>query len=542
MKVRDPNELKYNRKFELLKNSFNNLKIILNPNLNDCRKKFLNKIIEIISSQIKIYINLLISNHSKNVYDLLNINNQNLSKEITFLYDNFYKYYTINNDEMKKTDFNFYSNKTNKQNKNKKNIKLKNELFNDFDNYDINEEKLMEMDLMEEPQPQIYSKLNLDSNILNNNSFSLSYELKENNKNNIDIKDEIKVVKKLNNKNKNKKDIKIRDNNGLHMNNNSCFYFTTDSNLSSVKEDKDIINIKNDNSSELDYNTKNENINKKEEKKDFENLNLKENNNNYIYPYIKIRGRNKNKKINLKEIYKPLDKSGNIYNDYIKNNQKKQKYISKELINKIKSDFSEEENQIQNNYNKTEINNNENKLIKNQTNNKKLINDFLVPCKSPYGEDLFLLKSENILINKTQKEILENYLEDYFSLKINSKQFLNNNNNNNTINKRIFSPKISSLYKRKTKNTLSHNNNNKLTQSAFISHSLDKENYLLNCLPSSLKTPFDLIINKIKTSKINNSIIKDIEKYGKENYKKINTLYKTSTNFRSPNDLSNKPY
>ena len=119
---------------------------------------------------------------------------------------------------------------------------------------------------------------------------------------------------------------------------------------------------------------------------------------------------------------------------------------------------------------------------------------------------------------------------------------MNNNNNNNTINKRIFSPKISSLYKRKTKNTLSHNNNNKLTQSAFISHSLDKENYLLNCLPSSLKTPFDLIINKIKTSKINNSIIKDIEKYGKENYKKINTLYKTSTNFRSPNDLSNKPY
>ena len=74
MKVHNPNELKYNRKYEMLKNSFNTLKIILNPNLNEYRKKFFIKIIEIISSQIKIYINLLLSNHSKNNYDILNIN------------------------------------------------------------------------------------------------------------------------------------------------------------------------------------------------------------------------------------------------------------------------------------------------------------------------------------------------------------------------------------------------------------------------------------------------------------------------------------
>ena len=83
MKVQNPNELKYNRKYEMLKNSFNTLKIILNPNLNEYRKKFFIKIIEIISSQIKIYINLLLLNHSKNNYDILNI--KNTKKELLFI-------------------------------------------------------------------------------------------------------------------------------------------------------------------------------------------------------------------------------------------------------------------------------------------------------------------------------------------------------------------------------------------------------------------------------------------------------------------------
>ena len=53
MKVTDPNIIKYKRKYDVLKNSFNSLKIILYPNLNENRKKFLNKNIEIILSQIK---------------------------------------------------------------------------------------------------------------------------------------------------------------------------------------------------------------------------------------------------------------------------------------------------------------------------------------------------------------------------------------------------------------------------------------------------------------------------------------------------------
>ena len=164
MKVRDPNELKYNRKYETLLNSFNTLKLILNPNLNDIRKKFLNKMLDIITSQVKIYINLLLSNHTKNVYDILNINNQNLSRIITSFYDNFFKSVNITN-----TNEN--------ENKNNQHKKNRNEILTD-DNYDINDKKLIEIELMEEPQPQIYSKLNLDSHNISINKNEINEKKK----------------------------------------------------------------------------------------------------------------------------------------------------------------------------------------------------------------------------------------------------------------------------------------------------------------------------------------------------------------------------
>ena len=168
MKIRNPNELKYNKRLEIMKNSFNNLKIILNPNLNNIQKKFFNKIIEIITSQIKIYMNLLISNNSKNIYEILNINNQNLSKEISFLYDKFCKNINNNDEQRKKEDHNIYNNKTIKPN----NINNKEELIYNTVNYEINtdndiiDKNLLEIELMEEPKPQIYSLLKLDSNNL----------------------------------------------------------------------------------------------------------------------------------------------------------------------------------------------------------------------------------------------------------------------------------------------------------------------------------------------------------------------------------------
>ena len=76
-----------NSKLENLLNSYNTLKSILSPNLSENNNLFMNSIIDLIISQLKIFLNLLDLNESKKIYEILNINNQNLSKQIAFLYD-----------------------------------------------------------------------------------------------------------------------------------------------------------------------------------------------------------------------------------------------------------------------------------------------------------------------------------------------------------------------------------------------------------------------------------------------------------------------
>ena len=427
-------------------------------------------------------------------------------------------------------------NKTNKNHINKQ-IGNKNKL-NEDENCDINENKLIEMELMEEPKPQIYSKLNLNTNNLYN---SLNNDMKE--KNDLDIKKEnkIKVIKKSNNQNKKEKlknikrnEINIKDNINQTLNNNSCIYNLSDSNLSSFKDDKSNFNF--DFSSDIEKND-NMNQNKKEEKKDLEETKTKilkcKENNKYV-PYHKITAKNKNKKIYLKKSYKPTDNPNN------------EKYKSKEIINKIKFDLIHEEH-YKNDYNKTEINDNESELSL-HVNNRNLLDEFISPCKSPDGEELFLIKPENILINKPQKDILEKYLKYYFTNISNqsfNSQYLTkvDNYNNNLSNKKIFSPKISYLYKHKSKNI--NPKNNKLNKTNSFTHSIDDEENFFNFLPTSLRVPFDITSKNFKKTKNinkNNNDIKENEKLDDKKYKKINTFYKTPTNFRNPKLLIKKSY
>ena len=520
MKVRDPNELKYNRKYETLLNSFNTLKLILNPNLNDIRKKFLNKMLDIITSQVKIYINLLLSNHTKNVYDILNINNQNLSRIITSFYDNFFKSVNITN-----TNEN--------ENKNNQHKKNRNEILTD-DNYDINDKKLIEIELMEEPQPQIYSKLNLDSHNISINKNEINEK-----KNNIEIKDEIKVKKNNKNfidKNKNQK---IKDNTNDSFSNNSYIYLVSDSNLSSFKDEKLNLNI--DNSIEIDSLSPKEKESKREEKKPMEEnkyinekeMSLKE---NKIHPYYKILAKNK-KNLNLKKLYMPINKSNKIIKKITQNNQKnKNNERCKEIFNKAKSDFISEEEKNKK-YNKEDINNNLNSI-----NLKIFIDDFFIPCDSPYGEQLFLIKSCNILIKKSQKDILEKYLKIYFSKEINSGQSFKSPylrkviDYNNFKNKKL----LSSLHKHNNKNIIFKNNNlNTVNELNHFSNSIQNE----KDLPSSLQVPFDIIIeNILKTKNISsyknkeklvyNKISESISTQKLNNKKLKKNFYQTSSNFR----------
>ena len=74
-------------KLENLLNSYNTLKSILLPNLNENNNLFMNSLIDLISSQLKIFVEILNLNEPQKLYEKLNYNNQNLSKQIAYLYE-----------------------------------------------------------------------------------------------------------------------------------------------------------------------------------------------------------------------------------------------------------------------------------------------------------------------------------------------------------------------------------------------------------------------------------------------------------------------
>ena len=75
-------------KLDNLLNSYNLLKSILSPNLNENNNLFMNSLIDLIISQLKVFLVLLNSNDEpQKFYEILNINNQKLSKQIAYLYE-----------------------------------------------------------------------------------------------------------------------------------------------------------------------------------------------------------------------------------------------------------------------------------------------------------------------------------------------------------------------------------------------------------------------------------------------------------------------
>lgn len=84
------NKLLSKQNYDILLKFYNSLKIILEPNLSEGKKNIMNHVIEIIISQLQIFIDLHSLKELNKKYELLNINNQNLSKKISNIF-NFYE-------------------------------------------------------------------------------------------------------------------------------------------------------------------------------------------------------------------------------------------------------------------------------------------------------------------------------------------------------------------------------------------------------------------------------------------------------------------
>ena len=74
-------------KCDNLFNSYEILKMILYPNLTKEKNNFMDIVIDMIKSQIIVFINMINENNSRKIFEIINNNNQNLSKQITLLYD-----------------------------------------------------------------------------------------------------------------------------------------------------------------------------------------------------------------------------------------------------------------------------------------------------------------------------------------------------------------------------------------------------------------------------------------------------------------------
>ena len=80
-------KISQNSKLETLLNSYTSLKSILSPNLSENNNIFMNSLFDLIISQLKIFLKLLSLKDEKKVFNIINSNNQDLSKQIAFLYE-----------------------------------------------------------------------------------------------------------------------------------------------------------------------------------------------------------------------------------------------------------------------------------------------------------------------------------------------------------------------------------------------------------------------------------------------------------------------
>jgi hypothetical protein len=173
----------YIKKIETLQKSYNSLKSILSPNLSENNNSFMSYLLELIISQIKFFVSLLNLNNDKKLYEMLNTNNQNLSKQISHLYE-IPKFKTS-----QKLTLNTTSEKEQ----------------NDKQNYSL-EEKKETIEQKNSDKFDINFNINTESKIVDNDDLFDSKN-KEENKNNSQTKQDKDKLIKINNSEKEKNEI-----------------------------------------------------------------------------------------------------------------------------------------------------------------------------------------------------------------------------------------------------------------------------------------------------------------------------------------------
>jgi len=463
-----------NSKLEILLNSYTSLKSILSPNLSENNNSFMNSLFDLIISQLQLFVKLLSLNEESKIYNLFNSNNQYLSKQIAGLYE-FQKYnmntkITVNtNSEKGRNDSNkiynqresysvegkkdsFHGNNTDNfefdfnnintdskegENNTDKKIKIDINEVNEKNSNNINDNTIKNEVKYKTPKhfefkqrKNKFIKINKPEYETNDLIKSFNFNFKENNKD----KEKEKNIKVKRHKS-NKKIIAI-DNIIKEKENSSIIKRNIISPNNSIPTKK-FINISNtkkyDNPS---FRMKNNNIPKKifeeKNKKTIKNKPNKEYNKDSIK---KAKSKDKKENDNSDQKFKRKDRKSKtvifqtiqipyLTDLYPNENIGNQNYITITFSNRILQGLNTPKKlkrkhksiNIKRIKNKpTKINENFKKIKKGNLNSPDYfsLDAFLVPQEGKGDEKLFFTKNGNVLINKTQKDILEDYVNNY---------------------------------------------------------------------------------------------------------------------------------
>ena len=635
----------HNSKLDILLNSYISLKSILSPNLSDNNNIFMTSLIDLIISQLKIFVRLLSLNEEKKVYEILNSNNQNLSKQIASLYEipryqvnaklslnsTSEKEHNRNNrlnnkesyslEEKKESvyrknsdNFEFNFNKLDTESKEvdngdyleskNNNIDESQNNYNKLNSINLNtnntllstgtKDKFMKLNKNEKEKNDLVRSLNFNnSNYLNNKIYKEKEKINQ-------IKSQINV-KKLKQKIKSReKDFKIQFKKNIFLPNSSKSkkYLNNSKNIKFEYPSFKIENKLKNNFSKKGMKDKEKSLNKKRIKKLNEDnkkelLNKVENNyNNLPNDYIEeqINDNNESEKNNYNTIENNIDIDNNNIKDNINdNNSSNKKFKRKDRKSKTvlyqavqipyfigietsENDISPEDNYFSItfsnrmldrlktpkglNYKKNFINikNNEgksssNKEIKRQTHvhlksgEHFSLDQFLIPHSSKNGEKLFLTKKGKVLINKKQKDILEDYVNNYLFDEEDAKSSATERDNRLLHNKKI---------QEALKNLKDKKNKHFVIKGTSQHYNLKDVTELLQILPDSFKIPIDdFYLRKKKASIFDRGIFKICHKVidnykileGKENIfknKKSKSKSKYNTKTDKKSNYSNK--
>ena len=554
----------YISKIETLQNSYNSLKSILSPNLSLNNNSFMSYLIELLISQIKFFVNILHLSNDKKLYENLNSNNQNLSKQIAILYeisksrpcpkltltsstekDNNENNQLFNNKEscsleekkdtinLKNSDnvkYNFNINTESKAIDNYSILDTKNkeEYENNLNNKE-DKDKLMQINDIEKEKNEIIRNINFNTNQKEHKNYKAKEKFTKLKSPNIIYKKSIQKGKHKDNENKLKcrkkfffsskkpknflSTFRIKEIEGPSLNiepkiNTNLNFSKKGLNhlkdrireKSYDKKNKEKIKVNKEDKTELAnkiknnyqkedniYDQNNEETDKVEEK---------------IEPKInkeikfKRKGR-KAKTVLFKTIQLPyligIETSENdIYPDdnYISIT------LSNDVLNGIKIQNNSKLNQRNINF-KTfdgkKLFNSDFKTQRNlhiNTNDYFSLDEFLIPSTGKNGEKLFLTKKGKVLLNKKQKDILEDYVNNYLYDEDEEKISVTEIDNDN---KRLKDKKNKKYY---IQGTTMHYNLNDVTE-------------VLQMLPKSFKIPIDdFYLRKKKASMFDRGIFK----------------------------------